>query len=311
MLQRFSRLRKGWAALAVAALVASLLGVGATTATAVTDAPDEKSRVTVCVGDALTDRGFTDVSDNHVFHDAINCLAHYGITIGTGDGTTFSPEQPVNRWQMMLFLARATIPANINLTAARAQNFTDVANMGPEALDAIELLVTNGIATPASARTFDPYGIVDRTEMALLLTRLLDEAGSVVNFNSNGDVLLDANGDGSQSQPDDYFKDARDLVPVSADAAISAAYELGITTGADTTPASGTAQPGLDFYYRPRGSVTRGQMAAFITRTLAHTLDPPQGRKRPVRRQRDQGVGARREVRARVRRPHRSLLHRD
>ena len=277
MLQRFNGLRKGWATLAVAALVASLLGVGATAATATTDTPDEKSRVTVCVGDALTDRGFTDVSDNHVFHDAINCLAHYGITIGTGDGTTFSPEQPVNRWQMMLFLARATVPANINLSAARAQNFTDVGNMSPEALDAIELLVTNGIATPASARTFDPYGIVDRTEMALLLTRLLDAAGSVVDFNSNGDVLLDANGDGSQSQPDDYFKDARDLVPVSADNAISAAYELGITTGADPTPASGAAQPGLDSFYRPRSSVTRGQMAAFITRTLGHTLARPKG----------------------------------
>ena len=277
MLQRFNRLRTGWAALAVGALVASLLTVGATSAIATTDTPDEKSRVTVCVGEALTDRGFTDVSDNHIFHDAINCLAHYGITIGTGDGTTFTPGEPVNRWQMMLFLARATVPANIKLSTARAQNFSDVGDLIPEARDAIELLVTNGIATPASARTFDPHGIVDRTEMALLLTRLLDAAGSVVSFNSNGDILLDANGDGSQTQPDDYFKDARDLVPVSADAAISAAYELGITTGADPTPASGAAQPGLDSFYRPRGSVTRGQMAAFITRTLGHTLARPKG----------------------------------
>ncbi len=30
--------------------------------------------------------GFTDVSDNHIFHDYINCLAHYGVTTGTGDG---------------------------------------------------------------------------------------------------------------------------------------------------------------------------------------------------------------------------------
>ena len=90
-------------------------------------------------------------------------------------------------------------------------------------------------------------------------------------------ILLDANGDGSQSEPDDYFKDARDLVPVSADEAISAAYELGITTGADPTPAVGAAQPGLDFFYRPRSSVTRGQMAAFIIRTLGHTMARPKG----------------------------------
>ena len=97
-------------------------------------------------------------------------------------------------------------------------------------------------------------------------------------FTSNGDILLDANDYGSQSEPDDYFKDARDLVPAAADLAISAAYELGITTGTGPTPAVGAAQPGLDFFYRSRGSVTRGEMAAFIIRTLGHTMARPKGR---------------------------------
>ena len=277
MLQRFSRMRKGWAALAVSALVASLLAVGAPTATAVTDTPDERSRVNVCVGEALDDWGFTDVSDDHIFHDAINCLAHYGVTIGTGDGSTFSPEDPVERWQMMLFLTRALVPTGINLHPARPQNFTDLGPLNDEARDAIDVMVTNGIATAASSRAFDPYGIVDRAEMALLLVRLLEASGDVVEFASNGDILLDANDDGSQSEPDDYFKDARDLVPAATDRAISAAYELGITTGADPTPAVGAAQPGLDFFYRPRDPVNRGQMAAFILRTLGHTMARPRG----------------------------------
>ena len=277
MLQRFSKMRKGWATLAVGALVASLLAVSATTATAVTDAPDERARVNVCVGEALDDWGFTDVSDDHIFHDAINCLAHYGVTIGTGDGSTFSPEEPVKRWQMMLFLTRALVPTGINLRPARAQNFTDLGNLNDEARDAIDLLVTNGIATATSGRTFEPFADVDRAEMAMLLVRLLEASGDVVEFASNGDILLDANDDGSQSEPDDYFQDARDLVPAATDRAISAAYELGITTGADPTPAVGTAQPGLDLFYRPRSSVTRGQMAAFILRTLGHTMARPKG----------------------------------
>ena len=277
MLQRFRRLRSGWAALAVGALVASLLAVNATTATAVTDTPDERSRVNVCVGEALEDRDFTDVSDNHIFHDAINCLAHYGVTIGSGDGSTYSPDDPVTRWQMMLFLTRALVPTGINLSPARAQNFTDLGNLNDEARDAIDLLVTNGIARAASGRTFEPHEDVDRAEMAQLLVRLLDAAGSVVTFNNAGEILLDANDDGKPNEPDDYFDDARDLVPVATDQAISAAYELGITTGADPTPAVGTAQPGLDFFYRPRGSVTRGQMAAFIIRTLGHTMARPKG----------------------------------
>ena len=277
MLQRCSRRKASWAALATGALVASLLAAGATTATATTDKADEKSNVTACVGQALDDRGFTDVADNHVFHDSINCLAHYGITIGSGDGSTFSPDEPVKRWQMMLFLARALEPAGINLSRSRAQNFTDLGNLDDEARGAIDLLVTNGIATAASSRAFDPDAIVDRTEMALLLVRFLDAAGDVVDIDSDGAILLDANGDGSQSEPDDYFKDARDEVPAAADKAISAAYELGITTGVNPTPSSGSAQPGLDFYYEPRGSVTRGQMAAFIIRTLGHTLARPSG----------------------------------
>lgn len=277
MQQPISRLRMGWAVLAAGALVASLLAAGAATATATTDTPDEKSPVTACLGQALTDWGFTDVSDNHVFHDPINCLAHYGITIGCGDGTAFCPDEPIKRWQMMLFLTRALEPAGINLSRARAQNFTDLGHLNDEARDAIDLLVTNRIATSAGPGTFDPNGIVDRTEMAQLLVRFLDAAGSVVDTDSNGNFLLDANGDGVQSKPDDYFKDASDIVSRSEDAAISAAYELGITTGVNPTPASGAAQPGLDFYYKPLDDVTRGQMAAFIIRTLGHTLARPKG----------------------------------
>lgn len=278
MQPRLSRPRKGWAVLAAGAVVASLLAAGATTATATTDTPDEKSPVTACLGEALTDRGFTDVPDNHVFHDSINCLAHYEITIGCGDGTAFCPDEPVNRWQMMLFLARALEPAGINLPRARPQNFTDLGNLNDEARNAIDLLVTNRIADSAGPGTFDPNGIVNRTEMAQLLVRFLDAAGSVVDFDSSdARFLLDANGDGIRSKPDDYFEDAIDRVSRLEEAAISAAYELGITTGVGPTPASGTAQPGLDFYYEPLGDVTRGQMAAFILRTLGHTLARPIG----------------------------------
>ena len=100
------------------------------------------------------------MSDNHIFHDAINCLAHYGVTIGSGDGSTYNPSEPVQRWHMMLFLTRALVPTGINLSPARGQNFTDLGNLNDEARDAIDLLVTNGIATATSGRTFEPYAIV-------------------------------------------------------------------------------------------------------------------------------------------------------
>ena len=43
--------------------------------------------------------------------DAINCIAYYGITQGTGDGSTYSPEQDVTRAQMAVFIARAAVVA--------------------------------------------------------------------------------------------------------------------------------------------------------------------------------------------------------
>ena len=59
------------------------------------------------MGDALGDQMFTDVSDMHAFKDAINCIAYYGITNGTGDGSTYSPNQDVTRAEMAVFIARA------------------------------------------------------------------------------------------------------------------------------------------------------------------------------------------------------------
>ena len=50
---------------------------------------------------------FTDVSDDHAFGDAINCVAYYGITNGTGDGSAYSPNQDVTRAEMAVFIARA------------------------------------------------------------------------------------------------------------------------------------------------------------------------------------------------------------
>ncbi len=271
--------RKAGAGLLALMLTAAMLAVSGSTVVAITDSPDEPSNLTACLGAALSNRGFTDVPPTHTFHESINCLAHYGITIGSGDGSTFSPDEPVKRWQMMLFLTRALGPAGVNLNPARDQQYTDVDHLGEEAIAAINLMATNGIAIPIplSNRVFEPDSIVDRTEMAQLLVRFLDAAGSVVSFDREGNILLDADADGIQSRPDDYFKDASDQVPRAADKAISAAYELGITTGVGPTPASGTAQPGLDFFYRPRDSVTRGQMAAFIIRTLGHTLARPVG----------------------------------
>ena len=233
MPQTVDRRRSGKAILAAGALVASLVAAGARPAAAVETVADHATPVTACVGDATTDRMFSDVSAGNIFRDAINCLAYYGVTVGYGDGT-FRPSQDVSRFEMVLFMQRS----------AR------IAGADPAT-------VVSDFATTGS----DP---VNRADMALLIARLLASATS---NDSRVNVVLESDGTFTVggAEPDDAFLDSRRTQPLTKDSAASALFELGVAKGTG----------GGNF--SPEASVTRGQMAAFITRALAHTTARPEG----------------------------------
>ena len=267
----------GLAVLAAGAMVASLLAVGAAPAGAqvlgggsvnvdANQLIDHRPETVACVGDALDDQMFTDVVDEHAFRDAINCIAYYGITKGTGDGSTFSPDQEVTRAEMAVFIARAARVAGVELDPGSG-DFSDLGGAWVEARDAIDRLASNGIIP--SGGVFRPGDAITRAEMAGFLIGLLDKAAPNVEVDAAGAILLGAAG--SQTQADDWFPDAAD----SAEA--SALYELGVTTGAGPAAAQDPTEPPLDYNYEPAGTVDRGQMAAFITRALAHTSARPAG----------------------------------
>ena len=189
--------------------------------------------------------------------DAANCLAHYGITSGTGDGM-FSPEKAVTRLQMARFLSRAAGPAGIDTMMVSAQGLTDISDLGEEAQHAVNTVASLGIMTARADDTFDPAGTVTRKDMAVHLAAFLSEA-----LVGPGGVDIDdlKNGDESGDTP---FTDISE-VSVSAHKAIRDIYELGVTTGTtDTT-------------FSPNDPVSRAQMAAFITRALGHTNARPEG----------------------------------
>ena len=233
MPQPGNRRRSAMSILAAGALVASLVAVGARPAAAVETVADHATPVTACVGEATTDRMFPDVSPGHIFRDAINCLAYYGVTIGYRDGT-FGPRNDVTRGQMVLFMQRS----------AR------IAGADPAT-------VVSDFATTGS----DP---VTRADMALLIARLLASATS---NDSRVNVVLESDGTFTVggAEPDDAFLDSRRTQPLTKDSAAGALFELGVAKGTG----------GGNF--SPEASVTRGQMAAFITRALAHTTARPEG----------------------------------
>ena len=259
--------------LATGALIASLLVVGATPAGADTDKADNTADTSACVGAALDAHMFDDVSDEHAFDDAIRCIAYYRITNGTGDGSTYSPNRDVTRAEMAVFIARAAEAAGVDLGDAMDAGFSDIGDTWSGAQDAINRLGSKGMIPKGGE--FRPDDAITRAEMATFLVGLLNKAAANVTIDSDGAIQLGVSG--STSVADDHFADARASQPRSNDAEISAIYELGITKGASAAAVQDDTKAPLDYNYEPSGTVNRGQMAAFITRALAHTSVRPEG----------------------------------
>ena len=256
MPQLVKKRRSGWAVLATGALIASLLAVAAAPAGAGNGngdlAPGEKPWNTgpvwpwtsACVGDALDDHMFTDVSDSHAFRDHINCIAYYGVTNGTDDGSTYSPNQEVSRAEMAVFIARAAEAAGVDLGSGGG-GFTDIGDVWQEAQDAINQLGAKGMIPAGGA--FRPDDDITRSEMATFLFGLLLEASPLVSLADKNNlnrpcsavsetcgILL---GEGALAEPvNDWFPDARDSEPLEVDKHISALWELGVSGGAEALP---------------------------------------------------------------------------
>ena len=251
----FLRLRARLALPGVAMLVGALLAGSALPVAARDGEADELAWYSACVGPALESAGFRDISSySNDTEDAINCLAHYGITIGTSRGY-FSPREEVTRGQMALFLIRAAEPAGIDIPEPSDQGFRDIDRYPGYFQDAINQLAQLGITNGKTASTYDPDGMVTRRQMAKFLAGFLDVAPV-----GEGGVDIDD----VEPDDDDVFEDIGDL-PISYYRDIRVLFEMGITQGTS------------DDRFRPYWHVSRSQMALFITRMLSHTSARPSG----------------------------------
>ena len=274
MPQLIKKRRSSWALLVVGSLIASFLAVGATpvaAAEAITDGnmaenQSYKPSTSACVGAATESASdFSDVSDDNVHREAITCLKYYGVTQGTGDGSTYEPGAAVTRTQMARFIRRVAGVAGVNVTNVLG-DFEDVANAGYEATQ-----------KDPSEEGYKADNYIQRHEMASLISRLLIEAtgeSSPYNVELDADTsklkITVTSSDTEVLQDDfDYFEDSRNSVPRAVDSAISLLYELGVSNGRDIENGK--------VLYAPMGEVTRGSMASFILRALAHTSARPAG----------------------------------
>ena len=244
--------RRTVAAMLAVALIASATALGPVPARATNGVADHLPAGTACTGAATKSAGFLDTLGLFA-ESSIDCLAYYGITRGTAPNI-FTPDSPVTRWQMALFLIRAAPLAGIGLSPPTDQGFRDIGGLGSAAQDAVNQLASLDITRGTSPTTFSPNALVNRSQMALFLHRFLLRA----------DVGPGGVRAGSVRPDDTVFSDIGGLSS-TANNAIRVLFEMGVTAGTSATT------------YSPSSIVTRAQMAVFIARMLAHTNARPAG----------------------------------
>lgn len=120
---------------------------------------------------------FTDVPENSYYAPYINWALRMGITKGTSDWK-FSPNEPVSRQQMAVFLQRYASIYNYEMTSISAPSsdaFLDGGSIASYAVDAVEAMRLTGILTGRADQdglVFAPNDGASRAECAVVLERL-------------------------------------------------------------------------------------------------------------------------------------------
>ena len=226
---------------------------------------------TLSTGQAITrslhiGNSFTDVPPSRWAYGFIETLLHSGITAGCGDGV-FCPADPVSRWQMAVFLAKAktggsvpvsgTVPGmgDYNCVAGGSSVFGDVSPDDP-GCKFIHYVAAQQITVGCGSGDYCPSTIVSRWQMGVFLakaiaTGAIPSSGTVPGMGDYDCVAGGSSVFGDVSPDDSGCKFIHYV----------AAQQITVGCG------------GGD--YCPSTDVTRDQMAVFITKAFALRLYGP------------------------------------
>ena len=227
-------------------------------------APDYLASFEACPEDTIPSAGFVDVPASHSNAGDIDCIAYYRITKGATP-TTYSPDRPVIREHMALFLIRLARLVGINVPSVADTPFEDIANLEQESQEAISQIYQLRITIGATATTYAPARNVSRGEMALFLQRLMDlmvpAADGRKAFGYTPDDVNDNDGNFDVDFP---FQDLEE-VSHTVDEAVTQLYELGVASGLSS------------LIYGPDTDMSRAAMAEFMAAILDHSNLRPRG----------------------------------
>ena len=221
--------------------------------------PNDLAVFDACPASVIASAGFTDTTSADVA-----CIKHYGITKGT-TATTFSPIDPVTRWQMALFLTRMVVPAGATLPSGADQGFTDISGKSTEIQTAINQIKQLGITVGKTATTFAPDDSVTREEMALFIERLLKASKTGPGGNEEFVSGLSGTKEIKSIDTDHNFSDISLAYLIDGQNAIINLWNLGVTEVSTAT------------VFDPRVDISRLNMAQMMARALDHTNARPAG----------------------------------
>ena len=220
-----------------AVVVLMTLSLLATSAVVALADPAPRGIEAGCPESRLVSAGFEDTAGS-IFETEIDCVVWWGIASGRS-ATSYGPGVSTNRAQMATFFANLLRETEAELPEDPPESFDDVS--GSVHADNINALAALEIVQGTSANTYSPSRAVTRAQMATFIYRTYEHI--------TGEKL---------ESDEDYFSDAEGSVHEDA---INAIAEVGITGG------------DADGNFRPRADVTRGQMAAFLSRLLDLLVD--------------------------------------
>ncbi|MEK5329982.1 S-layer homology domain-containing protein [Lysinibacillus sp. FSL W8-0992] len=194
--------------------------------------------------------GFSDVAGND--HEvAINALADAGIINGYADGS-FKPNQTINRGQVVKLLGRyleaqgQEIPADWNTK----QRFNDLPTTAEAELVKYAALAKDAGVFNGSNGNLNAAQTMQRQQMAVVLVRAIKEIAGV-------DLVADYKKAGFVTEISDLEK----AYSAEQRNAIVALEYAGITNVSN---------------FNPGNSVTRGQFASFLYRTIENVINTPE-----------------------------------
>lgn len=113
---------------------------------------------------------FTDVRADVYYAPYVTWAKAAGVTSGTGDGTTFSPNMVITREQICTMLVRFCDNTGIALPDPDGSRFADDAEIDSWYQDGVYTAKTAGIVSGKGGNLFDPNAELTRQEIAVILT---------------------------------------------------------------------------------------------------------------------------------------------